>query len=120
MSLDTKNGNLREKLPKVSSLSAENSRFWETSGGDFFDLYCEVGLQWESGLSAPTLTAISPQNQTSGVVMRLALSEAVPTGLRSKAVRFVKPLLGSTLKSVKDLRCRQMTPKRLVPKRTFS
>jgi hypothetical protein len=36
-------GNLGENLLKVSSPPAENSHFWETLSGDFFDWHCVVG-----------------------------------------------------------------------------
>jgi hypothetical protein len=39
-----KSGNLSENLPKVSGPPAENSRFWETLRGDFFDRHCVRGL----------------------------------------------------------------------------
>ena len=49
----SKNGNLGEKLPKVSSLPAKYSHFRETLRGDFFDIDCDVEVAVVSRLSVP-------------------------------------------------------------------
>ena len=46
-------GNFGENLPKVSSPSAQYSRFWETLSGDFFDLHCVVGVVANFGVLPP-------------------------------------------------------------------